>query len=198
MRGIVCRSIYCVVKNRIESNRTEIDISEQILKQKKNQKLERTLRSRTPRLATSFPSLSLLFARNFVYRSSPNNVLSLIEYMAAHFGSLLSSATKRAAVLNSGREEVRRGMCSLSYQSTRVERKQKEETEERDELLNSICRQRWEDAKMLTVKLLFGNLPAELGKDQQESRSGLKFGHDRVFSSQSGVCDCCETVSLAF
>jgi hypothetical protein len=51
--------------------------------------------------------------------------------MAAHFGSLLSSATKRAAVLNSGREEVRRGMCSLSYQSALVKREYRERREKR-------------------------------------------------------------------
>lgn len=47
-------------------------------------------------------------------------------YMAVHLGSLLSSATKRAAVLNSGREEVRRGMCSLSYQSTMSKKRNRE------------------------------------------------------------------------
>ena len=118
-------------RKKIESNRDQ-NISEKTPKPEKNKKeFGRTLRSKTPRLATSFPSLSLLFARNFVYRSSPKRVLSLIEYMAAHFGSLLSSAMKRAAVLNSGREEVRRGMCSLSYQSARVRGERKERREKR-------------------------------------------------------------------
>jgi hypothetical protein len=47
-------------------------------------------------------------------------VLSLIAYIAPHFGSRLSSALNRAAVVNVGSEEVLRGMCSLSYQSEKV------------------------------------------------------------------------------
>lgn len=81
----------------------------------KSQKL--TLRSSTARLATNFPSLGLLFALSFVYSSLPKTVLSEMEYCAAHFGSCPSRAANRAAVVKVSSEEVRRGICSLSYQS---------------------------------------------------------------------------------